>query len=74
MLVWMIVRMCRRTGGMLDLSTAGFAMVSATALFEDNPPPQVTNKLICFLGQRHRLFEVGQEISDPVLSHTSSFL
>jgi hypothetical protein len=41
----MAVFMRLRTGGALDASTAGFAVVAAAILPQDYPPPQIAGQL-----------------------------
>ena len=52
-----------RTGGMFDLSTAGFAVVAAAVLSQDDPPPEVARQLGQLFRERHRLVEIGQEVT-----------
>ena len=58
-----------RTGGVLDPSTPGLAVVAAAILFQDHTPPQVARQLVQLFGQRHGLVQVGQELTEGLFGH-----
>jgi hypothetical protein len=71
-ILWMIVAMwvgawrlvIARTGRGFDLSTTWLAVMSATILPKDDAAPEIAGQLVKFLLKRHRLIEIGQEISE----------
>jgi hypothetical protein len=60
--IGMCVMIFARTGRVFDLSASGFAVVPATGLLQDDPPPQVPRQLVELFGERHGLIEIGQEV------------
>ncbi len=52
-----------RTGEMFDLSTAGFAVVTAAILAQDHSPPEVAGQFGEFFREWHRLVEIGQKVT-----------
>jgi len=52
-----------RTGWFIHPSATRLAGVPATRLTQRHSPPQIARELAQLLGQRHRLIQVGQEIT-----------
>src|SRR5215212_9918176 len=60
----MVMYVFVRTGRVITLSAARFAVVTTAVLAQYNPAPQVARELCELLAQRHGLFEIGQKIAD----------
>ncbi len=58
-----------RTGEMFDASAAGFAVVPAAILPQDDSPPEIAGQLGQLFSQRHRLVEVCQEVTKRGFCH-----
>jgi hypothetical protein len=56
--------MFARTGRMVSLSAPWLTVMPATGLAEHDPPPEVTGQLGELFRERHRLIEVGKEITE----------
>lgn len=61
--MWVGMFVFLRTGGVIGLSAARFAVVTATILPQDDPPPQIAGQLEQFFREGHGLVEVRQEVS-----------
>lgn len=68
--MWRMMFVSLRTGEMFDASAAGFAVVSAAILFQDDSPPQIARQLGQLFRQRHGLVEVRQEVAKRGSCHT----
>ena len=68
----MVVFVGLRTGEMFHASTAGFAIMTAAILSQDDPPPQVAGELEKFFREWHRLVEICQEAAKRLFCHTLS--
>src|SRR5215208_8500879 len=60
----MVMYVFVRTGRVITLSAARFAVVTTAVLAQYYPAPQVARELCELLAQRHGLFEIGQKIAD----------
>ncbi len=61
--------MALRTGEMFDASAAGFAVVAAAILPQDDSPPEIAGQLGQLFSQRHWLVEVRQEVAKRLSCH-----
>jgi hypothetical protein len=69
MMIVMRVGMTIRTGRCAaPHSAARFTRVPATRLAQSHPSPQVARELPHFLWKRHRLIEIGQELTKDISS------
>jgi len=68
MMLIMKVVMTIRTGRRAPHSAPRFAWVPATRLAQSHASPQVARELPHFLWQRHRLIEIGQELTKDISS------
>jgi hypothetical protein len=59
-----VMVMVARTGRVIGLSAAGFAVVATAGLAQHHAPPQVACQFGYLLMYRHRLIEVGQNIAE----------
>jgi hypothetical protein len=57
------VRVAVRTGRMTDLSTAWLAIVATARLTQGHTPPEIARQLAQLFVKRHRLIQIGQEIT-----------
>jgi hypothetical protein len=69
MMVVMMMFVDLRTGGFIDPSTAGLAVVAAAILLEDHAAPKVARQLVQLFVQRHGLVQVGEELTEGLLRH-----
>ena len=53
-----------RTGRVVVLSAAGFAIVAAAGLAQHDPTPEITRELRILLAPWHRLIEVGEKLAE----------
>ena len=65
--MWMIVSL--RTGGVFSLSTAGFAVVTAAILPQDDSAPKVARQLCELFRKRHGLVEICQKVAQGGFCH-----
>jgi hypothetical protein len=57
------VRVAIRTGWFIHLSATRLAGMPAARLAQRHSPPQIAREFAQFLGQGHRLIQIGQEIT-----------
>jgi len=63
MFVCLMMVVSLRTGGMVIHSTTWLAIMAATTLPQDHPPPQVAGQFKQFFREWHGLVEIGQEVA-----------
>jgi hypothetical protein len=61
-----------RTGEMLNTSASGFAIMTTAVLSQNDSSPEIAGEFIQFLGQRHGLVKVCQEVTEGLLCHNTS--
>jgi hypothetical protein len=60
----MMVMILIRTGWVIGLSATRLAVIAATCLPQHYSAPQITSQFGQFLGQWHRLVEIGQKVAE----------
>jgi hypothetical protein len=67
-----IVCVTLRTGEVFDASTAGFTVMTAAVLSQDQAPPQVAGEFEKLFGERHRLVKIRQKVAKRSICHRIS--